>query len=366
MIGFVKREMTFSIAFVLTVLAMVFFPLGVGEYIEAIDFRILALLFSLMSVSAGLRRSGFFRDVSTLLLRKASDFRRLSLLLVTIVFFTSMLVTNDVALIVFVPFTLMILEGRAGENSLIYLVVMETIAANLGSMATPVGNPQNLFLYSYYGFSASSFFSIILPLVAVSYVLVAVSTVLLCSENANIAIPSSETKENMKESLLFFFLLFLALLSVFRVLDYRILLLIVVAALLVFDRKIFFDVDYILLLTFVCFFIFSTTMGRIPAVRDFLVVLMDENALVTSMLTSQVISNVPSAVLLAPFSTDGEALLVGTDIGGLGTPVASLASLISMKFFFARPSASKGRYMAVFLVLNFAFLLVLYLFHLLF
>ena len=327
MLKFIKSEMVFVIALAAAVLSSFFNPPS-GEWISAVDFRTLALLFCLMGVSEGFKSSGLFTSVASSLTRKAGNISRLSLFLVMIVFFSSMLFTNDVALLMFVPFTLMIMEKeKRDENYIIRIVILETIAANLGSMTTPVGNPQNIFICSYFSLDAGTFFD--------------------------------DTTVDRKKTLMFSVFLVLALFSVFRVLDWRILFIAELAVLIIFDRKTLLKIDYILLLTFVCFFIFSANIRSIDAVERLLTSFMDKSAIATSAIVSQVISNVPAAILLSPFTDSAEGVLVGTDIGGLGTPVASLASLISMKFYFKREKGKKGKYIALFLILNFALLAIL-------
>lgn len=357
--AFVKQEPVFLAALILTLLSFIFVPPGL-QTASAIDFRTLGLLFCLMGVSSGLRGTGFFGALSKALMMKASSFRSLSIVLTLAVFFSSMLVTNDVGLIVFVPFTLSLLEGKVDEKKIISLVVLETVAANLGSMATPVGNPQNLYLYSKYSLGTGEFFVAILPTVGLSLLLVTGLTALLSKgDMVKTEAVEAGVAFDTKKTASYFSLLALALLSVLKVLDWRILLAVEIVYLVVFDRQVLRKVDYILLLTFVCFFIFSDNIGQIGTVRDFLAWLLEESAFATSVLTSQLISNVPAAVLLSPFTDDWKSVVLGTDIGGLGTPIASLASLISLKFYMARKDAMGGRYLLVFSIVNFGLLAVL-------
>lgn len=363
MVGFVKREIVFVIALAAAAVTAFFNPPS-WEWVEAVDFRTIGLLFSLMGVSEGLKASGLFDAASSALLKRSGDTRRLSLLLVSAVFLSSMLFTNDVSLIMFVPFTISLLD-REGEDEglIIRLVVLETIAANLGSMTTPVGNPQNLYICSFFNVGAWPFFRTILPYSAASALLVLASWRLLLAGRKAIK-PEEDCGHDtdMPRTAAYCVFLMLALLSVFRVLPWEILAGIEIIFLLLFDRRILLRIDYILLLTFVCFFIFSENMGTIEGVRNLLSGPMQIAPVAVSALVSQVISNVPAAILLSPFASSFEGVLVGTDIGGLGTPVASLASLISLKFYFARRGGMKGGYMALFLVLNFAMLAVLLVF----
>ena len=360
MLKFIKSEMVFVIALAAAVLSSFFNPPS-QEWISAVDFRTLALLFCLMGVSEGFKSSGLFTSVASSLTRKAGNISRLSLFLVMIVFFSSMLFTNDVALLMFVPFTMMIMDKeKRDENYIIRIVILETIAANLGSMTTPVGNPQNIFICSYFSLDAGTFFAAILPYSLISLIMVLIIWRLFLAGREKLETGNDDdTHIDRKKTLMFSVFLVLALFSVFRVLDWRILFIAELAVLIIFDRKTLLKIDYILLLTFVCFFIFSANIRSIDAVERLLTSFMDKSAVATSAIVSQVISNVPAAILLSPFTDSAEGVLVGTDIGGLGTPVASLASLISMKFYFKREKGKKGKYIALFLILNFALLAIL-------
>ena len=361
MISFLKRETVFCIALLAALVSALFNPPS-AEWAGYPDYRTLALLFCLMGVSEGLKASGMFAYVGDRLEKGSGNVRRLSFLLVAIVFVSSMFFTNDVALLMFVPFTLLIMDReKMDEGYIVRLVVIETIAANLGSMTTPVGNPQNIYICSFFDMDAGSFFSTILPYSAASAVLVAVCCILFLSQKRTLDKDGHEedTPVDRRRTGVYLTFLLLALMAVFKVLDWRILFFAELAYLVIFDRRILASIDYILLLTFVCFFVFSGNMKSIPAVSAVLTGPMQAHPIAASALVSQVISNVPAAILLSPFASGPEGVLVGTDIGGLGTPVASLASLISLKFYFSRKGGAKGRYLMVFTLLNFALLAVL-------
>ncbi len=361
MLKFIKNEIVFSIALVCAVITAFFNPPS-AAYFTAIDFRTLVLLFCLMGVSEGLKDSGLFARVSTALEIRASNRRRLALFLVLLVFFSSMLFTNDVSLLMFVPFTLMIMSReKVDEGFVIKVIVLETIAANLGSMTTPVGNPQNIYICSFFNLDAPSFFTAILPYSVISLVLTTGLLFLMLKDTRTLEKAETENLSlDRKKVTSYLIFLILALFTVFRVLDYRLLFALEVLYLIIFDRKTLMRIDYILLLTFVCFFIFSANLQSIDSISRALSSLMASHGLETSILVSQVISNVPAAIVLSPFASSFQDVLLGTDLGGLGTPVASLASLISLKFYFKRPEGQKGRYMMVFLISNFALLALLY------
>lgn len=355
LISFLKREAVLCITALCATATMFWVPPS-AAYGSYLDLRVLALLFCLMAVVAGLQGCGLFARMAYKLLAGRRPLRLLSLVLVLLPFFSAMLVTNDVALITFVPFAILVL-GLAGEARLTpWVVVLQTIAANLGSMATPVGNPQNLYLYSAFSLSAGDFFRAVLPFTALSLALLIPLALCVPGRVLHITLPNGLQPLQLRGLALFGTLFAGCLLTVFRVLPWPVLL----AALVLFSRPTLARVDYGLLLTFVCFFIFAGNLGQIPAARSFLSGLMARYPLSAGAAVSQVISNVPAAVLLADFTQNWRGLLLGVDLGGLGTPVASLASLISLKLYFRAPDAQPGRYLALFLGLNLVFLAVLY------
>ena len=365
-IDFLKKETVLCIAFLLAVISA--FIVGIdATYIEYMDFRVLVLLFTLMAVMSGLQALGIFEKLSYSLLKYVKSTRSLSLLLVSLCFFLAMLITNDVALITFVPFTILILEKTNGQKNLISIVVLETIAANLGSMLTPVGNPQNLYLYGLSGLSIGEFLLHMAPSTVLSFVLLLICSFLLKKEPITLT-DSTHTQTIQKPVLTaYYFVLFsLCLLTVAYLFPYPLLLLISIPVLLIWDRQTLKNVDYCLLLTFVSFFIFIGNMQRIPAVAEMLSSLVDGKELLVAFFASQIISNVPAAMLLAGFTNNYKELLLGVNIGGLGTLIASLASLISFKYFAnhvpnlpKESGITKGKYLLQFTIMNILFAIIL-------
>ena len=349
--AFLQKETVLCIAALCAVATMFLVPPD-GEYLHYIDWRVLCLLLCLMAVVAGFKSLGAFDWLTYQLLRRIKSGRVLGVTLVLLPFFCSMLVTNDVALIVFVPFTLALLSGLGCEKAMVPVVVLQTVAANLGSMATPVGNPQNLYLYAAYSLSAGEFFSVVLPLTAVSLAALTAASIPVLPRT----LPEQSLREERITSAgkmgLYAALFVLCLLTVFRVVPYPVTTAVVVVALFLADRKLLKEIDFMLLLTFVCFFVVSENLGRVEAVREFLQSLLSGSTLLTAVGASQVISNVPAAVLLSAFTQDWRELLAGVNIGGLGTPIASLASLITLKLYIRWPGAKVGRFMVVFTVAN--------------
>ena len=348
---FWRREPVLCIAAVCALASIVLEPPS-PAYLNYIDWRVLALLFCLMAVVAGLQARGVFAVLAQLLLAGQRRMRFVTLVLVLLPFFVSMLVTNDVALITFVPFAVLVLGYIGRTERLPYVVVLQTVAANLGSMATPVGNPQNLYLYASYGLAPGQFFAVMLPLSLVSLAGLCAAALTVGPETIRVSFARPAQLREPGKLALMAGLFVLCLLSVFRVLPWPALLTVVLAAMLLFDRPLFRRVDYGLLATFFCFFLFAGNLGACGPVREVLTALMARRAALTAGLASQVISNEPAAVLLSGFTADWRGLLIGTNVGGLGTPIASLASLISLKIYLKSPGARPGRYLLIFTAAN--------------
>ena len=305
-----------------------------------------------MAVVAGFQNCGAFRWLAFQLLRRSSSGRVLSVILVLLPFFSSMLVTNDVALLTFVPFTLLLLDRIGCGGAMIPMLVLQTMAANLGSMATPVGNPQNLFLYASYSLTAGEFFAVTLPLTVVSLVCLAAAALpVFPRELPELRLEEERLQEPQKLAV-YGVLFVLCLLTVFHVLHYGVMTAAVLIAIAVVEPKLLRGLDIALLATFVCFFVVSGNLGRVEAVRAFLQELLNRSTLLTAVGTSQIISNVPAAVLLSGFTDQWRPLLEGVNIGGLGTPIASLASLITLKLYLRWPGAKAGRFLLVFTLAN--------------
>ena len=349
--SFVKKEPVLAVSALLAVVSMAAVPPS-AAYLDYIDVRVLCLLFCLMAVVAGLQECGVFTVLAQRLLRGEKSFRAIQVMLVVLPLFSSMLVTNDVALITFVPFAILVLDLCERQDALIRVVVLQTMAANLGSMATPVGNPQNLFLYAHYDLSGQEFFSLMLPVTAVSFVALVLCACWNGNMRVKIRFPEKAKLRAPRKLMLYILLFALCLLSVFRVIHYGLLTAAVAAALALAEPKLLRRVDYGLLVTFVFFFVFSGNLGQMPAVYDLLTALLEKNVMLCSAAVSQIISNVPAAVLLSGLTQDWRSLMLGVDIGGLGTPVASLASLISLKYYLRTPGHDTAKYLLWFTAAN--------------
>lgn len=370
--AFIKKETVLCVAVVLAAVSAFFVPPD-REYLGYIDFRTLAILFCLMGVMAGLQKIGLFKEIARKLLGSVKGGRSLVLTLVLLCFFSSMLITNDVALITFVPFTFTVLELLGGEQKkrlLLPVVVMQTIAANLGSMLTPIGNPQNLYLYGKAGLSVGAFLGLMMPYTALSLVLLTAWGLFqgrVCSVDFQLGnVLGQEASDSQKDvktevyPVVMYLILFLfCLLAVGHILPWQAVFLVVVLVIFAADKQVLARIDYSLLLTFTGFFVFIGNVGRMPVFCDFLQDIITGREIYTSIIASQVISNVPAALLLSGFTDDFAGLVIGTNLGGLGTLIASMASLISYKYVAKAESGHRGAYIVLFTVANACFLAAL-------
>ncbi|MEA4919971.1 MAG: SLC13 family permease [Clostridiaceae bacterium] len=346
------------ISLLLALISMIYVSFD-NTYMSYIDFHTLAILLSLMIIMAGLRSLGIFETIGRWMLEKTSYVRGLTIVLVLLCFGFSMIITNDVTLITFIPFTIEVLIMGGMEKYMIRIIVLQTIASNLGSMLTPIGNPQNLYLFSLSGMSLQSFVSLMLPYTLASLVgLLVACLILIGRESAVVKVQSTHTfSVSEKRKTLIYLLLFLvAMTSVAHMIPDVIVLGVIMAAVLLMDRSIILKPDYALLLTFVFLFVFIGNMKRIPEINLWLQSVIYGRELLISILASQVISNVPAAILLSGFTADKAALIVGTNLGGLGTIIASMASLISFKYYGITEGKRNVSYLGVFTVLNLIFL----------
>lgn len=359
MIQFLRKDKVLSIAMIGAILTAFIIPPS-ANYIKYIDYRVLALLFCLMLVVSGFQSIGLFEVMIQRMFKHVNTARKLAFILVFVCFFTSMLITNDVALITFVPFAIIALQMAKQENNLIWIVVLQTVAANLGSMLTPIGNPQNIYLYTISEMSIVAFLKVMAPITCISFLLILTSILFMKDEKIEME-QIHNVKLGDKRKLIMYIVLFLVCLAVVtRIVHYLVAFIVVTLGVLFIDRKIFKKVDYALLGTFVALFLFIGNMGEIPIIRDMLEYMINGRETLLSVLLSQVISNVPAALLLSNFTMNYKELLIGVNIGGLGTIIASMASIISYRLYAKTESANKGKYLCVFTVVNLAYLLILY------
>ena len=360
-----RQEAALLIAALGAAISMFWLPPS-GAYWDYIDWQVLCLLFALMLVIAGMQSCNLFQVLAEKTLALCDNLRSLSILFTLLPFFTAMFITNDVALITFVPLTILIFRNIGRQTNLIWQLVLETMAANLGSMAMPVGNPQNLFLFSHYHLASQDFFGLTLPFAIISLVFLFALAGLSKPTPVQIRFRQSCTIQKPLHLAIYFFCFLLCLLMVFHLLPYGLTTFLVAAVCVLLNKKSLQKVDYSLLLTFVCFFIFTGNLSRIPAVHQLLSHLLSQAPFLTAVGASQIISNVPAAILLAQITTAWQPLLLGVNIGGLGTLVASLASLITFRYYLKTENARVGRYLWLFSLTNLAGLALLSLCYLLF
>lgn len=356
-VSFVRRETVLSVALLLALVSAFFVPPS-AEYIGYIDWDTLALLFSLMAVMKGYQKAGLFVVLANCLLRRAHTSRALMAVLVFLPFVTSMVVTNDVALITFVPFGLLVLRMAGQERQVVPLVVLQTLAANLGSMLTPMGNPQNLYLYAKSGMGFWALCALMLPYVAVSAVCIAAAVMLRrASPVATVAVP---VKLSGAKSLVVYTIgLALCMLGLFDIVPPLMVALVTAVYMFAADRSLLGAIDYSLLGIFAAFFIFIGNISGIDVFRSFLSGVLTGHVELAAVLASQVTSNVPAALLLSGFTTEWNGLIIGCNLGGLGTLIASMASLISYKAVTREYPQQRGRYFLSFTASNVVLLALL-------
>ena len=360
LIQFMKKDVVLTVAWILAI-GSSFVVRPSAEYLGYIDFRSLGILWSLMVLMQVFKDNRLFGFIGERLLKKTGKIWQLALVLVLLCFFFSMFITNDVALITFVPFTIMILHKCERRDLMIPIIVLQTIAANLGSMMTPIGNPQNLYLYGNSNMKFLDFIMLMLPYTLIALLLLVLFIFTIKGKGEKVRV-DSDMREQLRhpKTMVVFGLLFIeAILVVVRIVPFPVLVLTVLGAALVLCRGELLKVDYALLFTFIGFFIFTGNMGKIDLVQEFLKSIVTGNEILTGIVASQFISNVPAALLLSGFTNNVSRLILAVNFGGLGTLIASMASLISYKLYVTEEGAQKGKYFGYFTVMNIVFLAVI-------
>lgn len=355
--GILKSRIVLIVALVAAAVTCFFVPPD-GGYADYFDLDTLSCLFCTLAVVSALKRRRFFEWLATGIVTAFGNMRRVTFALVFVTYFGSMIMANDMALITFLPLGWLVLSSCGKTKYTAFVFVMQNVAANLGGMLTPFGNPQNLYLYSFFEINAGEFFAIMAIPFAVAFVLIAGTCLVVKPEPIRLE-THPEPAPPVWRMIVYFVLFALSVMIVFRVFPYYVGLIVVTVALAILEPKCFLRVDYGLLLTFCAFFVFSGNLARIPAVRDLLASVVAMSPLLVGTATCQVISNVPSAVLLSRFTTDYRHLLIAVNIGGLGTPVSSLASLITLGEYRKREPGKTLRYLGLFSLINFSYLAVL-------
>ncbi|MGI6213908.1 MAG: SLC13 family permease [Christensenellales bacterium] len=354
---FVKKNIVAVIALILAAVSVFFVPVNKG-YLAYFNMNTLLLLFSTMLVIGAFKNIKTFIITARSLIKKMKNTRALVFSLVFITYIASIFIANDMALLTFLPLTFIVFKTCEKEKYIAFTVIMQTVGANLGGMIMPFGNPQSLYLYSHYNIPVAEFVRIMAPPFLFSLGVIALVCLFVKKEPAAL-LNGFDVKLNKPRFLIYCVFAVIALLSVFRVINYLIATAIILAGIFIADKKAYNRVDYSLMITFVAFFVFANNMARLEPVREFVTRFTDKNALLAGVISCQLISNVPSAIFLSNFTDDYASLLLATNIGGVGTLVASLASLISLKAFSLEYPNKTKRYTLTFGIINFAFLTAL-------
>lgn len=356
-LAFMKKNLVMMIALAAALATALIVPPD-AEYLTYFDFKTLTCLFCVLAVVCALKNMRFFYMLAHKVVQLFKTARLSVLALTYITFIGSMLIANDMALLTFLPLGFLVLSATGKEKYMAFTFIMQNIAANLGGMLTPFGNPQNLYLYTKYQIPTGEFMAIMAP-----PFLISIATITLCCfifvKSEPLTVADEEIKLDPKKTVLYLLLFALSIAIVFRGIPYLIGLFVIPAVLLVTDRKALKQVDYPLLLTFVFFFIFAGNMARIDVVREAFSALLEKSTLLVSVLSCQVISNVPSSILLSQFTDNYAELLVGVNIGGAGTLIASLASLITFREYLSHNPGKAGAYIVKFSLFNFGMLALL-------
>ncbi len=358
--SFLRKNVVMLVAMAAAIVTMFLVPPD-AQYLDYFDVKTLTCLFCVLAVVCALKNIRFFYVLAQQIVRCFRTARLAILALVYITFLGSMLIANDMALLTFLPLGYLVLTSTGKQRYMAFTFVMQNIAANLGGMLTPFGNPQNLYLYTKFQIPTAEFLSIMVLPFAVSVLLITLCCLIFVKPEP-LEIPASDTRLPIGRTVLYLALFALSIAIVFRGIPYWLGLIIIPAVLLFVDRKALKAVDYPLLLTFCFFFVFSGNMARIDAVRRLFSMLLEKSTLLMSVLSCQVISNVPTAILLSQFTENYRQLLLGVNIGGVGTLISSLASLITFREYTHHNPGKSGYYLRCFSLFNLAFLLILVVF----
>ncbi len=356
-LSFIKRNIVLTVAFLGAVVTS-FIVIPDKEYISYFDFKTLTCLFCVLAVVCALKNIHFFYILAKKIVQKFKNARACVLVLVWVTFIGSMLIANDMALLTFLPLGFFVLSETGMKKYMAFTFIMQNIAANLGGMLTPFGNPQNLYLYTKFKIPTGEFVGIMFPPFIISITLITICCIIFVKAEP-MAHEDERVRLNPRKTILYLLLFALSIAIVFRGIPYYVGLIVIPPILFFADKEALKSVDYPLLLTFVCFFVFSGNMARIDAVRNLFSALLEKNTLLFSIISCQCISNVPSAILLSGFTQNYPDLLVGVNIGGVGTLISSLASLITFREYSKHNPNKTFSYIGLFSIFNFSFLLIL-------
>lgn len=357
LLAFIKKNVVLCVAIAAALVTSFFIPPD-AQYLEYFDWKTLTCLFCVLAVVCALKNIQFFALLAEKIVALFKNARAAVLALAYITFLGSMLIANDMALLTFLPLGFFVLSSTGKEKYMAFTFIIQNIAANLGGMLTPFGNPQNLYLYTKFNIPTGEFVLTMLPPFLISVTLITLCCLVFVKKEP-LEIESRKIELPKRRTLIYGILFVLSIIIVFRIIPFWIGLIVIPITLLFLDRKALKDVDYGLLLTFVAFFIFSGNMSRIELIRTIMSGLLEKNTLLVSILSCQVISNVPSSILLSQFTSNYTELLLGVNIGGVGTLISSLASLITFREYVSHNPDKTKSYLLQFTAFNFAFLIIL-------
>lgn len=352
---FIQNNIVCSIAFVLALITCIFVPID-KEYIHYVDYKTISSLFMISCIIAAFKDINFFYLLARQIIIKFKTLRMSYLALITITFVGSMLIANDMALITFLPLGYLLLKETGHEDKEAFVFIMQNIAANLGGMLTPFGNPQNLYIYTKYNIASIAFMKIMIIPFLVAIILLYLSGPLI--ENTELTINEKPVSIDKTREIVYVSLFILAVFIVFRLIHPLIGLIVIPTVIFIFDRRAFKSVDYTLLLVFVFFFIFSSNLVRIGQVNSFFKGLLAKDVYFTTLISCQFMSDVPTSILLSKFTNDYVPLLYGVNIGGLGTLIASLASLITFRTYIKLNPKKALRFILLFTFINLIFIVI--------
>lgn len=359
-IDFLKKEIMLTAAVLAAAVSLFISPPN-ADLLKSIDWRTLVTLFMMLTVLEGFKKENIFRPILRIA-EKIGGIVGLSFFLIFGVFFSSMFVTNDVSLIIFVPLTIILFRSGGKEKYILPVISMENIAAIRGSLLLPFGSPQNLFLYGKSGVSAGSFILHMSPLWVSSAVLLSIFIVILYRKDLKEKIEwqGNVTEEwnpkRKRQRLIYLCLFVMIMLTVLTRTPYYLgIAAVVLCAVLVFDRQILIKTDYVLILTFFCFFVFSSSIAANSQISSFLTSSVRGREYIWGILLSQLISNVPAAIVLYPFTGNLAALLYGVDTAGLCSLIGSLASVINYRIYVREYPENGKKFIKTFTLISLAF-----------
>ena len=354
---FIKQNTVTCIAFLAAILTCIIVPPD-KEYLDYFDLKTLTCLFCVLAVVCALKNVNFFYMLARKIVQLFKNARMSVLALVYITFIGSMLIANDMALMTFLPLGYLVVKKTGQEKYMAFTFVMQNIAANLGGMLTPFGNPQNLYLYTKFEIPNLEFMQIMAPPFVIAVLLITICCIVFVKPEP-LRLDDKQFVVEPVRTVIYLLLFALSIVIVFRGIPYWIGLIIIPIVLMIMDREALKMVDYGLLFTFVFFFVFSGNLARIDLIRNIFSKLLETSTLLVSVLSCQFISNVPSAILLSQFTDNYAELLLGVNIGGVGTLIASLASLITFREYTSHNPEKTRYYIKIFTIFNMAFLIIL-------